>query len=332
MKILVTGAAGYIGSHFVKKALDRYPTVKICAVDDLREGHNQAVPDSERVSFHNLAMDNEAALDPVLAREKPVAVVHFAANAYVGESQEKPFKYFDNNVTGSLKLFKLLAKYGVNKVIFSSSCTTYGNPQYVPIDENHPQNPINVYGTTKLMIEKALHGLHLASGWSYVSLRYFNAAGADDQGAIGESHDPETHLIPLVLQAAIGRREEISIYGNDYDTEDGTCIRDYVHVYDLAEAHCLALDKLLALKEGESTFDAINLGTSKGASVEEVIKTCEKVSGRSIKRKVTERRAGDPAKLVADYTRAKEILGWEPKYDLERIIETAWTWESSRQY
>lgn len=332
MKILVTGAAGYIGSHFVKKALDRYPTVKVLAVDDLREGHDQALPDSERVTFHNISIANSEALDPVLAAEKPDAVVHFAANAYVGESQEKPFKYFDNNVAGSLNLFKLLARHGVTKLIFSSSCTTYGNPEYIPIDEKHPQSPINVYGITKLMIEQALMGLHLASGWSYISLRYFNAAGADDQAAIGESHEPETHLIPLVLQTALGRREEIGIYGDDYDTEDGTCIRDYVHVYDLAEAHCLALDKLLALKEGESTFDAINLGTSKGASVEEVIKTCEKVSGRSIKRKVTERRPGDPAKLVADYTRAKEILGWEPKYDLERIIETAWAWEKSRQY
>lgn len=332
LKILVTGGAGYIGSHFIKRALNRYPTVKIHALDDLREGHKEAISaiDSkgDSVKLHNCSLADYEKLSAIFAEEKPDAVVHFAANAYVGESQEKPFKYFDNNVVGTLNLFKIMNENGVKKAIFSSSCTTFGNPEYVPIDEKHPQKPINVYGTTKLMMEQALRALNLASGWSYVALRYFNAAGADDDGLIGESHEPETHLIPLVLQTALGKRKELSIYGDDYDTEDGTCIRDYVHVNDLADAHCLALEKILK----ETVREEINLGTSHGASVMEVIKTCEKVTGLKVARKITPRRAGDPARLVADYSKAKELLGWEPKYDLEKIISTAWNWEKSRAY
>lgn len=334
MKILVTGGAGYIGSHFIKRALNRYPTVEILALDDLREGHEEAITsmtsktEASRLRLINCSLADYEGISRIFSTERPDAVVHFAANAYVGESQQKPFKYFDNNVVGSLNLFKAMNENGVKKAIFSSSCTTYGNPEYIPIDEKHPQKPINVYGATKMMIEQALKALSLSSGWSFVSLRYFNAAGADDEGMIGESHDPETHLIPLVLQTALGKRKQLSIFGDDYDTEDGTCIRDYVHVNDLADAHCMALDKILQ----ESLAEVVNLGTSHGASVMEVIKTCEKITGHPVAYEIAPRRAGDPARLVADYTKAKELLGWEPKYDLEKVITTAWNWEKRRSY
>lgn len=334
MKILVTGGAGYIGSHFIKRALNRYPTVELLALDDLREGHEEAIKsmtsktEASSLRLINCSLADYEGLSRLFSTETPDAVVHFAAHAYVGESQQKPFKYFDNNVVGSLNLFKAMNENGVKKVIFSSSCTTYGNPEYVPIDEKHPQKPINVYGATKMMIEQALKALSLSSGWSFVSLRYFNAAGADDEGMIGESHDPETHLIPLVLQTALGKRKQLSIFGDDYDTEDGTCIRDYVHVNDLADAHCMALDKILQ----ESLAEVVNLGTSHGASVMEVIKTCEKITGLPVAYEIAPRRAGDPARLVADYSKAKELLGWEPKYNLEKVITTAWNWEKRRSY
>ena len=330
MKILVTGACGYIGSHFVKRALDRYPTVEITALDNLSEGHREAIPDNSRVEYFNGDINNLVETRKLLARKRPDVVVHFAANAYVGESQENPFKYFDNNVIGSLNLFKAMDENGVNKLLFSSSCTTYGVPEYMPLDEAHSQEPISVYGATKVMVETALRGLNKSRNWSYIALRYFNASGADDEGEIGESHDPETHLIPLVLQTALGKRKELSIFGDDYETEDGTCIRDYVHVYDLADAHCLAVEKLLA--DGPPVAEGINLGTSKGASVKEIIDLCEEISGKKVNCKVIQRRSGDPAKLVADFKKAREFLGWSPKYDLRKIIETAWRWENSRKY
>lgn len=325
---MVTGAAGYIGSHFVRRLLKRSATVEIIAVDNLSEGHSQSLPQSTNLKVCNADIADIKAMSEITMGKGIDALVHFAAHAYVGESQKLPFKYFDNNVIGSLNLFKVLSQTGIDKVIFSSSCTTYGEPEYVPINENHPLKPINVYGTTKRMIEQGLEALSYSSGWSYICLRYFNASGADDSAEIGESHDPETHLIPLALQTALGKREKLSIFGDDYDTPDGTCIRDYVHVNDLADAHCLALERILS----ENLSEGINLGTSVGASVGEIIELAEKVSGKEVKREIVKRRPGDPARLVADYSKARQLLGWQPQYDLEKTISTAWQWEMNRKY
>jgi UDP-glucose 4-epimerase len=325
--ILVTGAAGYIGSHFVKRFLSSTQGKKLIAVDNLTVGHRQSLPEDDRVVFYENDIGDYDYMLALLKKHEVEAVVHFAASAYVGESQEKPFKYFDNNVVGTINLFKAMAETGTRKIVFSSSCATYGNPTYCPIDEDHTQKPVSVYGTTKYMIEKAIQAL-ATTGWSYASLRYFNAAGADDSGAIGESHEPETHLIPLALQTALGKREVLSVFGDDYDTEDGTCVRDYVHVNDLADAHLQALGKL----DGGTKELAVNLGSSVGASVKQVIDMCKAVSGREIKVKMCPRRPGDAIALFADYKRATEQLGWKPAYDLKRIVETAWKWESNRKY
>jgi UDP-glucose 4-epimerase len=324
--ILVTGAAGYIGSHFVRRFLSTKSDGQVIAVDNLSVGHRESLPDTERILFFEHDIGDYEFARELFGKHDIHAVVHFAASAYVGESQEKPFKYFDNNVIGALNLFKAMGEAGVNKLVFSSSCATYGNPDYSPIDEDHPQRPVSVYGTTKYMIEKAIQSL-ATTGWSYVSLRYFNAAGCDDSGEIGESHDPETHLIPLALQTALKKREVLSVFGDDYETADGTCVRDYVHVNDIADAHLLAFDKLDSGAKLE-----VNLGCSVGASVKQVIDLCKEVSGRDINVKMCPRRAGDAVALFADQKRATEILGWRPKYDLKRIIETAWNWESNRKY
>lgn len=324
--ILVTGAAGYIGSHFVRRFLNSKRPGKVLAVDNLSVGHRQSLPDTERVVFFQNDIGDYEFTRSIFRKHDISAVVHFAANAYVGESQEQPFKYFDNNVIGSLNLFKAMAEAGVNKIVFSSSCATYGNPTYCPIDEDHRQKPVSVYGTTKYMIEKAIQAL-ATTGWSYVSLRYFNASGCDDSAEIGESHDPETHLIPLALQTALNKREVLSVFGDDYDTEDGTCVRDYVHVNDIADAHLRAFDKLES-----GTQIEINLGSSVGASVKQVIDLCKEVSGRGINVKMCPRRAGDAVALYADHKRATELLGWSPKYDLKRIVETAWNWELNRKF
>lgn len=324
--ILVTGAAGYIGSHFVRRFLNTRNEGRVIAVDNLSVGHKQSLPDNDRVAFFEQDSGDYDAMLSLFKRHTVDTVVHFAASAYVGESQEKPFKYFDNNVTGALNLFKAMHESGVNKIVFSSSCATYGNPEYCPIDEDHRQTPVSVYGTTKYMIEKAIQAL-ATTGWSYASLRYFNAAGADDSGEIGESHDPETHLIPLALQTALNKRGVLSVWGSDYDTADGTCVRDYVHVNDLADAHIQAMDKL-----NDGAQLAINLGSSIGASVKEVIDMCAQVTGREIKVNMCDRRPGDAVALYADHKRATEILGWKPQYDLRRIIATAWNWESKRKF
>jgi UDP-arabinose 4-epimerase len=321
--ILVTGGAGYIGSHTCKALAEAgfFPI----AYDNLSSGHEWAIKWGP--------MEKGDILDPtrlneVFKKYKPSAVIHFAAHAYVGESVEQPAKYYRNNVAGSLNLLEVMRDHGVDRIVFSSSCATYGIPQVIPIPDDHPQKPINPYGASKLMIERMLTDFGAAYGLRSISLRYFNAAGADPDGEIGEDHDPETHLIPLVLEAATGKRASIAIYGTDYDTPDGTCIRDYVHVTDLAEAHVLALTAL----QGKCASASYNLGTGNGFSVREVIRTARTITGRSITAKEGPRRPGDPSRLVADATRAKRELGWKPKYgDLDQIIANAWNWMLSRQ-
>jgi len=326
--ILVTGGAGYIGSHFVKTYLERHAGGQVLVVDNLSEGHKEALPDSDRVRFFQASVGDRHAMKDILSNHQVDAAVHFASSCYVGESQQNPPKYFQNNVVSGLNLLQTLHEANVNKFVFSSTCAVYGNPKYLPIDEQHPQEPINVYGLTKHMLEKALATYAELCGWSYVALRYFNAAGADDSGTMGESHDPETHIIPLALQTALGRRAQLEIYGDDYDTSDGTCIRDYIHVNDLAVAHCQALDRIMS----GACADVINLGTTTGASVKEVVEQCRALTGREIKVKMSLRRDGDPPKLVANNDKAKAVLGWNPQYDLERTIRTAWNWEQNRRY
>lgn len=305
------------------------PDVAVIAVDNLSEGHVESLPDNSRSQFVEMDLADVALCASIFEKNAIDAVVHFAASAYVGESQENPFKYFENNVVGSLNLFKAMERTKVSRIVFSSSCATYGNPVYQPLDEKHPQVPVSVYGTTKLMIEHALRALNGAKDLSFYSLRYFNASGADESGDIGESHDPETHLIPLALQVALGKRECLQVYGDDYDTPDGTCIRDYVHVNDLADAHIAALDRLA---DGKNYAVNINLGSSIGASVKEVIEVAQEVTGKTVTVKMSPRRAGDATKLAADFGKAKAELNWEPKYSLRQIVETAWSWEQNRRY
>lgn len=318
MSILVLGGAGYIGSHAVYELLER--KYEVVVVDNLQTGHKQALhPDA---IFYERDIRDKEFLRTVFSNHKINGVLHFAANSLVGESMEQPIKYFDNNVYGTQVLMEVMVEFGVKHIVFSSTAATYGD-QGVPITEEMPTNPANAYGETKLVMEKLMKWCGVAHGIKYVSLRYFNVAGARSTGEIGEDHNPETHLIPLVLQVALGQREIISIYGDDYDTEDGTCIRDYIHVEDLIDAHILALQYLKS--GGES--DTFNLGSSRGCSVHQIIKTARKVTGHPIPAKVTPRRAGDPKALVASSTKAKKILGWEPKCaGIDQIIEDAWKW------
>lgn len=326
--ILITGGAGYVGSHFVRTYLKRKPEAELVIVDNLSEGWEETLPQS-RVHLHKVEMGDRQAVGELFKRYKVDGVVHFAANAYVGESQENPFKYLQNNVAQTINLFQAMESNNVRRVVFSSTCATYGVPDYVPIDESHPQRPVNVYGMTKYMVEKALQAMAVSkSAWSYVALRYFNAAGADDSGEIGESHDPETHLIPLALKSAKGEISHLLINGDDYETSDGTCIRDYIHVTDLADAHIAALD----LMQDAQVTEAINLGTAHGYSVKQIIAMCEEVSGKKIPVKVGPRRSGDPPSLVANNTKAAQVLNWKPAYDLRAIIESAWRWETNRRY
>jgi UDP-glucose 4-epimerase len=344
--ILVTGAAGYIGSHFVRYYLKQNPEYDLVAVDNLSLGNALSLDSSnKRIHFYNAAIGDPVALDKIFASHQIDAVVHFAANAYVGESQTKPFKYFENNVCETLRFFQSMQQAQVKKVVFSSTCATYGNPCYVPIDEKHPQKPINTYGSTKLMIEEALRALALSVQIKYVCLRYFNAAGADPNPAegneIGESHEPESHLIPLAISAALNlnsKNSRLKVFGNDYATADGTCVRDYIHVNDLAEAHCLAL-KLLGtdsfcgdVEESNNLGLALNLGTAHGASVKEVIAAVESVTGKAVPFDFVDRRPGDPPALVADYTKAVTVLGWQPRFDLRQTVESAYNWELKRRY
>jgi UDP-glucose 4-epimerase len=328
--ILITGGAGYVGSHFVRVYALENPENRAVVLDNLCRGHRDAVYQDERIKFVRADLGDRQAISEILTTYPIDSVVHFAASAYVGESQIDPFKYLRNNVVESLTFFEVLEAHGVRKLVFSSTCATYGDPEYSPMDEKHPQHPKNVYGMTKLMTEQALRSLADTAGWASVSLRYFNAAGASPDGQFGESHEPETHLIPNILKVAVGREKSLTINGNDYETPDGTCVRDYVHVDDLADAHLKALS--LLKNESKAQALACNLGTANGASILEVLANCEEVTKRSIAYSFAPRRSGDPAKLVANARLAESLLGWRPAYDLKQIIETAWNWEQHRRY
>ena len=323
-KILICGGAGYIGSHCNKMLAENgYETV---VFDNLIYGHREAVKWGELVVED---LNNPTALKKLFDENDFDAVMHFAAYAYVGESVEDPEKYWVNNVSNTLNLLHAMREHGVNKIIFSSTCSTYGNTDTTPITENVPQNPINPYAKTKYTVEQIFRDYERAYGLKYIVLRYFNAAGADSDGVIGESHEPETHLIPLVLDAASGARENIKVFGTDYDTPDGSCIRDYIHVTDLASAHLKALKYL----ENGGKSDFFNLGTENGTSVFEVIESAKRVTGREIKVTPTDRRAGDPAKLVGSSKKAKEVLGWKPEYeDIDTIVAHAWKWHEKKAF
>jgi len=320
MRILVTGGAGYIGSHAVRLFLARGHDVWV--YDNLSEGHRKAVP-ADRLIVGDLAEAER--IDHAVVAHRIDAVVHFAALAYVGVSVKEPGKYYQNNVANTLTLLEVLRRNNVGRVVFSSTCATYGTPAKVPITEDTRQEPINPYGRTKLVVEFALRDYAAAYGWGVACLRYFNASGASADGTIGEDHKPETHLIPLAIQAAMGQRPALQVFGTDYPTPDGTCIRDYIHVEDLAEAHLLALE---ALKPGASL--AYNLGTGHGASVREVIRAVEAVSGKKVPVQEAPRREGDPPSLVAASDKAQRELGWKPRYtDFREIVATAWRWHQA---
>jgi len=324
MRVLITGGAGYIGSHTVE-LLGKLGH-EVVVVDDLSKGHREAVLYGKLVEAN---VGDKKVMKELLSSFKPDAVIHFAAFIEVGESVKDPAKFFENNTANALKLLEAMVETEVNNFVFSSTAAVYGNPVKVPIPEEHPKEPINPYGKSKLFVEKMLEDFNRAYGLNFVSLRYFNAAGADPEGRIGESHDPETHLIPLILKAAKGERESVKIFGTDYPTPDGTCVRDFIHVCDLADAHLLAL--LHLMEGGES--GAFNCGYGRGFSVKEVIETAKKVTGRDFRVEEAPRREGDPPVLVADSGKLKEALGWKPKYDdLEFIIETAWNWELNRRF
>lgn len=321
--ILVMGGAGYIGSHTVRHMLDN--SYQVVVADNLIYGHREAI--DKRAVFEHADLLDTYSLQQVFNKHKIDAVIHFAAFAYVGESVGEPQKYYYNNVVGTINLLNAMLQYGVKNIVFSSTCATYGEPKYTPIDEQHPQNPINPYGRTKLMIEQIFADYERAYGLHHIALRYFNAAGCASDGSIGESHTPETHLISLVLKAISCERKSISVFGTDYDTPDGTCIRDYIHVEDLALAHRLAVEKL------QDYRGCINLGTGIGTSVKEIISAAEEVSGKKCPIEYGARRAGDPARLFADNRKAEEILGWQPKYtNIKDIIQTAWNWEINRRF
>lgn len=322
MTILVLGGAGYIGSHTVYALIEK--GVDVVVIDNLETGHIEAV--HEKARFYKGDIRDRAFVDSVLDKEKIDAVIHFAANSLVGESMVNPLKYYDNNVNGTKVLLQSMVAHGLDKIVFSSTAATYGEPEKVPILETDRTEPTNTYGETKLAMEKMFKWTDRAHGLKYVSLRYFNACGAHVSGKIGEAHSPETHLIPLILQVPLGQRGYISIFGDDYDTSDGTCIRDYIHVTDLAQAHILAVDYLM--KGNESNI--FNLGNGVGFTVKEVIDTARKVTGHEIPARIAERRAGDPARLIASSDKARQVLLWKPEHaDLEEIISTAWNWHKN---
>lgn len=324
MKVLITGGAGYIGSHCNKFFNQR--GIQTVVVDNLLFGHPESVGQGK---FIEGDFGNKALLQTIFEEEQIDAVVHFAAFADVADSVKNPDKYYTNNVNKMVILLDTMVEYGVKNIVFSSSAATFGEPKYIPIDEAHEQQPINPYGETKLIGEKMLRDYNKAYGLQYAALRYFNAAGADPDGEIGESHNPEHHLLPLVFQTALGKREKLFVYGDDYDTADGTCVRDFVHVIDLAEAHYLALEYIIRTKRSE----CFNLGNNVGYSILEILNTFEKVAKCKIKFEYAGRRAGDPAKLIASNQKAKELLQWQPKLsDIETIIRTAWEWEQNKKF
>ena len=322
MAILVLGGAGYIGSHTVYELIDAGKDVVIA--DNLETGHIEAV--HPKAKFYQGDIRDRAFVDSVLESEQIDGVIHFAANSLVGESMTNPLKYYDNNLCGTKVLLESMVAHGIDKIVFSSTAATYGEPERIPILETDRTEPTNCYGETKLSMEKMFKWTSVAHGLRFVSLRYFNACGAHVSGSIGEAHKPESHLIPLILQVPNNQREFISIFGDDYDTKDGTCIRDYIHVTDLAQAHILAMDYLM--NGGEN--NVFNLGNGVGFTVKEVIDTAREVTGHPIPAKVTPRRAGDPAQLIASSEKARTVLGWNPQHaDLKEIIETAWNWHKN---
>lgn len=317
MNILVVGGAGYIGSHACRQLLDAGHQVSV--YDNLSRGHREAVPEGLLVEGE---VADRAKLVTVMRDKRIDAVMHFAAFALVNESVNDPALYYRNNVIAALELLEAMREADVTRLVFSSTTATYGEPDVVPIPETTPQHPINPYGFTKLVIEQALADYAAAYGLGYAALRYFNAAGARPDGTIGEDHDPETHIIPIVLQVALGQRDKITIFGDDYPTLDGTCVRDYIHVDDLADAHLRALQ---ALQPG--TGLCLNLGTGRGTSVREIVEACRQVTGHPIPETMGQRRAGDPPELIADARLAGQVLGWQPRYtEAAEIIETAWRW------
>ena len=322
MAVLILGGAGYIGSHTVYEFLDR--NLDVVVADNLQSGHIEALHPDAR--FYQGDIRDKDFLDNLFKKENIDSVIHFAANSLVGESMQDPLKYYDNNLYGTMVLLKSMVENNVKKIVFSSTAATYGEPENIPILETDKTNPTNTYGETKLSMEKMFKWVSLAHGVNFVSLRYFNACGAHKSGKIGEDHSPETHLIPIVLQVANKKRQSVNIFGNDYQTPDGTCIRDYIHVSDLAAAHYLALEYLN--KGGKS--DIFNLGNGIGFSVKEVIDASREVTGDKIPAIVSKRREGDPKTLIASSDKARNILGWQPKYtDLKEIIQTAWMWHKN---
>lgn len=325
MKILVCGGAGYIGSHTVKELLDK--NYEVIVVDSLETGHRGAVDSRAPLYVGNLF--DESFLEKVFQENEIAAVIDFAAYSLVGESVTEPAKYFENNIGGTLSLLKKMREHQVKYIVFSSTAATYGEPENIPILETDRTLPTNPYGESKLAVEKILHWFDLAYDIKYAVLRYFNAAGAHISGEIGEDHHPESHLIPIILQTALGQREFIGIYGDDYPTEDGTCIRDYIHVTDLADAHVLALEKTME----ENKSRTYNLGNGKGFSVKEVVEMARKVTGQPIPAKIQPRRAGDPSTLIASSEKIMKELGWQPRYNsLEDVIASAWVWHKNHPH
>lgn len=319
MSILVTGGAGYIGSHAVYQLIDQGKDVVV--IDNLQTGHRKAV--HPEAKFYKGDLRDRDFMQEVFSKEKIEGVIHFAANSLVGESMEKPLEYYDNNVYGTQVLLETMVAFDVPYIVFSSTAATYGEPEKVPITEDMPTNPTNTYGETKLAMEKMMKWCETAYGIRFVSLRYFNVAGARQTGEIGEDHNPETHLIPVVLETALEKREKIVIFGDDYPTADGTCIRDYIHVEDLIDAHILAFDYL---KDGGKS-DIFNLGSSQGFSVKEIVDMARKVTGKEIPAEIGPRRPGDPSVLIASSEKAKKVLGWNPvRTNIEQIITDAWNW------
>lgn len=318
--VMVAGGAGYIGSHMVHQLIEQGYDVVV--VDNLSTGHPKAI--NPKARFYKGDTRDANFLSPVLDKEDIDTIIHMDAFSIVPESVKDPLKYFDNNVIGMIRLLEAMQKHGVKRIIFSSTAAVFGNPERIPIKDGDRKDPINPYGESKLMMEKIMKWVDKAYGIKFVALRYFNAAGALADGSIGEDHHPETHLIPIILNTAIGQQKTLKIYGDDYDTPDGTNIRDYVHIVDLADAHILAMKYLQAGNDSAS----FNLGSSTGFSVKQIVDTARKVTGKEIPAEIAPRRGGDPDKLVADSTKAREVLGWKPKYDnVEDIIQTAWNWK-----